>query len=252
MLYDMVRDDEIGPHTFDLIGDLWSGGDNLGESLRAGFSRKFQTPIHATYGLTEAPAIVAIEEIGGEHIPGASGKTLPHLHVHAADHDAADGPGELCVAAAAGGPFAGRYTPMLGYWRNPEATAGVLHGGELRTGDLGTVSPDGDVFVHDRRGLTIVRGGSNVYPAEVERLVQAFPGVVACAIVGVPDERLGSRVGAVVQMDRDHAPEMALREHCASSLARYKIPEVWRFTTGDFPRNAMGKINRARLLEMLG
>jgi long-chain acyl-CoA synthetase len=118
---------------------------------------------------------------------------------------------------------------------------------------LGSVKESGEVFVRDRRKLVIVRGGANVYPAEIERVVQAFSGVLACAVVGVPDERLGSRVGVVVQTDGTSAPaEAALREHCASMLSRYKVPEFWRFTTSDFPRNAMGKIDRSQLQELLG
>ena len=102
--------------------------------------------------------------------------------------------GELCVVGRADGPWAGLYTPMLGYLNAPEETAQALHDGVLRTGDVGRVNERGEVFVTDRRKLVIVRGGANVYPAEVERIIAGYRGVRACAVFGTPDERLGARI----------------------------------------------------------
>jgi acyl-CoA synthetase (AMP-forming)/AMP-acid ligase II len=156
------------------------------------------------------------------------------------------------VAAADDGPFAGRYTPMLGYWNAPEATAEALAGGVLHTGDVGTVSPAGEVVVHDRRKLVILRGGANVYPAEVERVIQPVPGVVAVSVIGVPDPRLGQRVAALVQVaGPDAVDATTLADRCRAELARYKVPEVWHLTPEPLPRNAMGKIDRPRLTELL-
>ena len=88
---------------------------------------------------------------------------------------------------------------MLGYWERPDATAEALAGGELHTGDVGFLDDDGYLHLRDRKSLVIIRGGANVYPAEVERVLLEAPGVVASAVVGVPDERLGERVVAVVE-----------------------------------------------------
>ena len=98
-------------------------------------------------------------------------------------------------------PGDGRYRTMLGYWGRPEATAEALAGGVLHTGDLGEVGDDGYLRIRDRKSLLILRGGANVYPAEVERVLLEAPGVAACAVLGVPDERLGERVVAVVEAD---------------------------------------------------
>ena len=150
---------------------------------------------------------------------------------------------EICVRAAEGSD----YRPMVGYWNRPDATAEVMRDGWLHTGDIGTIDEDGTLFVKDRKNLVIIRGGANVYPAEVERVLHELPEVAACAVAGIPDERLGERVVAAVQLAEGAAVSAEqLREHCRASLAKYKVPE--RFLVVDaFPRNAMGKIDRRQL-----
>jgi long-chain acyl-CoA synthetase len=140
---------------------------------------------------------------------------------------------------------------MLGYWERPEATAEALADGELRTGDVGYLDGDGFLHLRDRLSLMIIRGGANVYPAEVERVLAGFPGVAASAVVGVPDERLGERVAALVEPDPGAALDLvALEAHLGAELARYKVPE--RIVVVDrLPRNAMGKIVRTELGELL-
>ena len=93
------------------------------------------------------------------------------------------------------------YRPLLGYWNRPEASEAVLAGGVLHTGDVGFVDDDGWLHVRDRKNLVIVRGGANVYPAEVERVLHAIDGVAGGAVTGVDDERLGERVVAAVELD---------------------------------------------------
>jgi long-chain acyl-CoA synthetase len=141
---------------------------------------------------------------------------------------------------------------MLGYWNRPEASAEVLAGGELHTGDIGFLDDDGYLHLRDRKSLVIIRGGANVYPAEVERVLLEAPGVAAGAVFGVPDERLGERVVAVVEVAPGaELDEGAVRAHCLAHLARYKVPE--RFVAvPQLPRNAMGKIVRAELPGLSG
>ena len=133
---------------------------------------------------------------------------------------------------------------MLGYWERPDESAKALAGGELHTGDVGFLDDDGYLHLRDRKSLVIIRGGANVYPAEVERVLLEAPGVVAGAVLGVPDERLGERVVAVVEAES--IDEAAVRAHCEANLAKYKVPE--RFVVvARLPRNAMGKIVRTEL-----
>ncbi len=247
LLHTLANLDAVAPDDLASLEEVWTGGADCPEAIRSSFEAKFGLPVLATYGLTEAPTVVAIDDRAGHHVPGASGRPLPHLAVRIADADGTTLPagetGEICV-----GPADDRYRPMLGYWERPEATAEALAGGELHTGDLGFVDGDGHLHVRDRKSLLIIRGGANVYPAEVERVLLEAPGVVACAVVGVPDERLGERVVALVEGEA--IDEGALRDHCAADLAAYKVPE--RFVVvASLPRNAMGKIVRKELPGLL-
>jgi long-chain acyl-CoA synthetase len=239
LLHDLATSDAVAPSDLASLTEVWTGGADCPETIRERFEARFGLPVTATYGLSEAPTVVAIDPRDGGHVPGASGRPLPHLAVRVVD-------GEVCVGPAPGDD---RYRTMLGYWQRPEATAEALAGGELHTGDLGELGDDGYLRIRDRKSLLIVRGGANVYPAEVERVLLEAPGVTACAVVGVPDERLGERVAAVVETSGAF-DEDAVRAHCLAALARYKVPE--RFAVVDsLPRNAMGKIVRADLPALL-
>jgi acyl-CoA synthetase (AMP-forming)/AMP-acid ligase II len=135
---------------------------------------------------------------------------------------------------------------MIGYFGKPESTAETVREGVLYTGDIGYLDHLGRLFIRDRRNALILRGGANVYPAEVERVLLAAPGVQGAAVVGIPDERLGQRVGAAVEAEEGRPLDIdALSSHCSSQLARYKVPEFWKL--GQLPRNAMGKVIRTQI-----
>ena len=154
--------------------------------------------------------------------------------------------GEITVRAQEDGPWAQLYRPMLGYLGHPESTAETIRGGVLYTGDVGYLDAEGRLFVRDRRNALILRGGANVYPAEIERVLLEVPGVRGASVVGVPDERLGQRVAAAVEADDGCTLDIeSLSSHCATQLARYKVPDFWRL--GTLPRNAMGKVVRTEL-----
>lgn len=251
LLHSLAHMDEVDPSDLASLDEVWTGGADCPEAIRSAFERKFGLPVLATYGLSEAPTVVAIDDRSGAgHVPGASGRPLPHLAVRIAGDGGASLPpgqaGEICV-----GPADGRYRTMLGYWERPEATAEVLRGGELRTGDIGFLDEDGMLHVRDRKSLVILRGGANVYPAEVERVLLDHPAVEAGAVLGVPDERLGERVAAVVQAAAGAEVDLDdLRAHLRANLARYKVPEQITVVEA-LPRNAMGKIVRTELPALL-
>jgi O-succinylbenzoic acid--CoA ligase len=240
LLYSLARDDAVAADDLATLTEVWSGGADCPEPVRASFEEKFGIPALVSYGLTEAPTVVSLDDPDGTHVYAASGRPLPHLAIRVVD-------GELCVAPQTEGEWAGVYRPMLGYWQRDDATKETLRDGMLHTGDLGFVDDDGFLHVQDRKSLVIIRGGGNVYPAEIERVLHERPEVEACAVVGVPDERLGERVVVAVQLRAGaDVDEAELRAHCLANLAKYKVPERWLFVD-TLPRNSMGKIQRREL-----
>ncbi|HYC01137.1 MAG TPA: AMP-binding protein [Candidatus Limnocylindrales bacterium] len=220
------------------------------------YRERFGADVSIGYGMTEAPTAVTRSLGDRPPTPGLIGRPLPQVEIRLLDGDGRDvAPGEvgeICVAPARDGLFAGVYTPMLGYWGKPQETAKALRDGILHTGDLGAVGEDGDLYIRGRRNELILRGGANVYPAEIERVVHQDPRVAACAVLGIPDERLGERVVAAVQLaEGASVTEEELRERCAAELARYKIPERFYFVAS-LPRNSMGKIVKRDLRTQLG
>jgi acyl-CoA synthetase (AMP-forming)/AMP-acid ligase II len=243
LIHSLAHDDAVAPDDLASLDEVWNGGGDCPEPVRAAFEEKFGKPVLMTYGLSEAPTVVTIDDPDGRHAIGGSGRPLPHLEIRVIDD-------ELCVAPATSGDYVGVYHPMLGYWNRDDATKETLRDGVLHTGDLGFVDDDGFLHVRDRKSLVIIRGGGNVYPAEIERVLHERPEIEACAVVGLPDERLGERVAVAIQL-REGATvtEDELREHCSANLAKYKVPERWLFVDG-FPRNSMGKIQRRELPDL--
>jgi acyl-CoA synthetase (AMP-forming)/AMP-acid ligase II len=227
------------------------GGANCPESTRRLFEERFGYPVGVGYGLTEAPTAVTRSAGGAAPREGSAGRALPHVEIVVVDEQdrplPPGEPGEVCVAPAREGPWAGVYTPMLGYWNQPEASDAALRGGLLHTGDLGVLDAQGELAIRDRKSDLILRGGANVYPAEVERVLHEDPRVAACAVLGRPDPRLGERVVAVVQLEPGaRASAEELLAHCRAELARYKVPDEIRFLAR-LPRTPMGKIRKLEL-----
>ena len=136
-----------------------------------------------------------------------------------------------------------------GYWNRPQETAQALRDGWLHTGDGGYMDDDGYLFIVDRLKDMIVTGGENVYSAEVESVLSLHPDVATCAVIGIPDERWGEAVHAVVVPHAGKAlSESALREHCRATLASYKCPKSFEFRAA-LPLSAAGKILKRDLRE---
>jgi acyl-CoA synthetase (AMP-forming)/AMP-acid ligase II len=255
VLYDLATRADIDREQLATLRAPRTGGAELPDPTRARFAEKFGVDVVGTYGLTEAPATVTIEPRGEPHVPGASGRAVPYLEVRIVDDDGTPLPigetGEIAVAPAITGAWRDLWRPMLEYWRRPAATNAAVQRGMLLTGDVGRLDEHGNLFVVDRKGHLITRGGANVYPAEVERVLRTLPGLAHSSVIGVPDPRLGERVAVAIEpepgatLTRD-----VVVEHCAAHLARYKVPEVVVFVK-TLPRNAMGKVVVATLREVV-
>ncbi|MCW2529476.1 MAG: putative fatty-acid--CoA ligase [Pseudonocardiales bacterium] len=194
------------------------------------------------YGLTEtAGGITGIPHEAAVERSSTVGVAIPSVEFALLGPDAAAGLGELLVRAP---------QVMTGYWQRPEATAEVMGDGWLRTGDAVRVSLDGFVQIVDRLKDTIIRGGENVYCVEVESILAGYPAVGEIALIAVPDERLGERIGAVV-VPTDAAAggfdTTRFIQWATPLLATYKLPEFVHVRSEPLPRNAAGKVEKTRL-----
>ncbi|HEX4817098.1 MAG TPA: class I adenylate-forming enzyme family protein [Nonomuraea sp.] len=202
------------------------------------------------YGMTETTAL-AIGNGGADYHarPDSIGMPSPVVDVRVVDPMGTRLPpgevGELCLR----GP-----NVILGYWNKPEATAQTFVDGWVHTGDLARIDEEGFVYIVDRAKDMVIRGGENVYCAEVEAALFEHPAVDDVAVIGVPHDELGEEVGAVVRLAPGRsATAEQLRAFLADRLATFKIPvHVW-FREGELPRNPGGKILKTRLRrEILG
>ncbi len=212
-----------------------SGGAALPEPIARSFERRFGCELIEGYGLTETTSLGTFNR-GGK--PGSVGRPVPRTRVEVRDVDGLPvGPDEV------GEVYIQGPSVMKGYWGRPDETAAALSAdGWLRTGDLGRIDQDGELFIVDRVKDLIIRGGYNVYPAEVEEVLYGHPDIVAAAVIGVPHEHYGEEVAAVVV----RRPGATLTEGEVTAWARerlsaYKIPRLVTFADA-LPLGPSGKI----------
>jgi len=204
-------------------------------------------PIATTYGLTEAASQVATmlpAEVAKK--PGSVGRPLMFTEVRIVDEAAATLPAGVPGEIVVRGP-----TVMQGYYGDATAMGGSLVNGELRTGDIGYMDEDGDLWLLQRRSDVIVSGGENVYPAEVEAVLREHAAVAAACVVGVPHAEWGQQVAAMVVLEPDQrVTEEALLRFCRERLAGYKLPRRVQFVEA-LPQTASGKVARGEVVRRL-
>jgi long-chain acyl-CoA synthetase len=256
LIHDILNSPDVSDEDLASVQRIRAGSSATSPEIRQRFSDRFGFELEVGYGLTEAPGCVSATLPRHPINPRCSGRALPHIKIAAYDKTgrelAAGEAGLIGISAAQTGPYAGIYTPMLGYWRKLEASNAVLKGGVLMTGDIGTVMPNGDVIIESRASDVIVRGGSNVYPGEIERVL-AFDWIEDVAILGAPDERLGEIIVAFVQLrkgiDRAASLELLIAT-CKAQLAKYKQPDRWIFVDA-MPRNSLQKVLKPALRDLI-
>jgi long-chain acyl-CoA synthetase len=258
---DAAGDDALLRRAFAAVRLTSSGAAPLPPEVWTAMRERAAVTVWEGYGLTEAAPVVASTLATGRAKPHCIGGPLPGVELalrdtaasaedsgdaagdgpdgSSAPDDAEEGPGEMWVR----GP-----NLFSGYW--PDGADGPDGDGWLATGDLAYRDADGDLHLVDRRSDLILVSGFNVYPAEVERVLEAHPAVAESAVIGVPDPRTGAAVrAAVVLAEGQHVSADELREHAASSLARYKVPASVYFLHA-LPHSLTGKVSRARLREL--
>ena len=200
-------------------------------------------PICEGYGLSETSPSASCNPVTAKEFTGTIGVPLPNTYMKLLDDEGHEvttlgQPGEIAIK----GPQV-----MAGYWQRPDETAKVMtEDGYFKSGDIGVVDERGYFKIVDRKKDMVLVSGFNVYPNEVEEVVANCPGVLECAVVGVPDEKSGEAVKLVIVKRSEDLTEADVREYCRHELTGYKQPKVIEFRT-ELPKTPVGKILRREL-----
>jgi long-chain acyl-CoA synthetase len=245
---DSPRVDELSP---DVLAAIASGGAPVPPDLITRTESQFGAKVAPAnaYGLTETTSGV-VTNSGGDYFthPDSVGRPVPGASIRVVGPD--DGLDQH--SGAVGEIWVHGPNVASGYWNNPEATAASFTDGWFHTGDLGYVDDDGFVYIVDRLKDVVIRGGENVYCAEVEAALFLHPDVADVAVIGLPHESLGEEVVAVVERrPGSNLTAASLQRFAAERLARFKVPSTVVFRDGPLPRNATGKILKRDLRDEL-
>ncbi len=237
MLYRMLEGESFFPASLRLI--LLGGAATSFQLLERAVAENL--PVSTTYGLTECASQVATATpVEARRKPASVGKPLPGVRVEIRDDD-----GQLLPSGEIGNVYVAGDVVMFGYLHQAKVEEW------LRTGDLGYLDAEGDLFILQRRSDLIVSGGENIYPAEVESVLLQHPTVAEACVVGIPDEQWGQRVvAAVVVRDVTVFDKEDLLLFCRQRMAGYKIPK--KIVVLDaLPQTASGKVKRKEVMKLL-
>jgi long-chain acyl-CoA synthetase len=249
MAREMVTHPDFAKHDTSSLVSLGGGGAQLPPDLVGKIDETVATARPGTgYGMTETCGVIT--SISADFFldkPESAGPALPSFDTKCVDAHgntvAAGEPGELWVKGA---------SVIKGYINRPEATAESITDGWLHTGDIARIDEDGFLFIVDRVKDMVLRGGENVYCAEVESALYDHEAVAECSVFGVPDDRLGEEVGVAVFCNSASAASAdELRAHCAQRISKHKIPRYIWMLSEPLPRNASGKFLKKDLRDQL-
>jgi len=199
-------------------------------------------PVVEGYGLSETAPVATINRMDVHEFTGSIGLPVPNTEIAIRDDNGQDMPcgerGEICIR----GPQV-----MAGYWNRPDETANVMYpDGFFKSGDIGVMDEGGYIRIVDRKKDMILVSGFNVYPTEIEQVVNMHPGVLECAAVGIPDARSGETVKLYVVKQDPALAEEDLSAFCSEQLTAYKRPKYIEFRD-ELPKSNVGKILRREL-----
>ena len=218
------------------------GGMAVQSAVAKLWLEKTGCPIVEGYGLSETSPSATCNPVDSTAYSGNIGMPLPSTDIRLLDDDGHDVPAGQPGEIALKGPQV-----MAGYWQRPDETAKVMTAdGFFRTGAIGTIDERGYVKIVDRKKDMVLVSGFNVYPNEVEDVVSQLPGVLECAVVGVPDDKTGEAVKLVIVKKDPGLSEATVREYCRANLTGYKQPRVIEFRA-EMPKTPVGKILRREL-----
>ena len=229
---------------------LGGGGAQLQPDLVGKIDEQVATARPNTgYGMTETCGIIT--SIGADYFvdkPASCGPAMPAYETKVVDPET----GEERATGEAGELWVRGGHVIRGYLNRPDATAETIVDGWLRTGDMAREDEDGFLYIVDRIKDMVLRGGENIYCAEVESAIFDHPAVAECTVFGVEDDRLGEEVGAAIYLSPGQTANAdEIRDHLLNQLAKFKIPRYIWFTDTALPRNASGKFLKRELRETL-
>jgi long-chain acyl-CoA synthetase len=249
MFADLLSCPDLDRYDLSSLRVAISGGASIPAPVLDAFEQRFGVVILEGYGMTETASTTTFNISAAERRAYSVGKPIWGTQTQVWDDEG----GRLPPGREHVGEIVTRgLHVMKGYWHNPEATAAAFTGDWLHTGDLGYVDEDGFLFVVSRKKELIIRGGYNVYPSEIENVLHAHPAIAEAAVVGVPDERLGEEVMAVIVLRAGmELAEHDLMAYCRGQLAPYKCPRIHQFRT-ELPKNTLGKVLKDELVRGMG
>ncbi len=243
----LLHHPDFGKLDFSHLRAANGGGMAVTRAVAEAWFKKTSVPIIEGYGLSETSPTLTCNRADDSEFTGTIGLPVPSTEIVIRDDEGKDvplgEPGEICAR----GPQV-----MAGYWNRPDETAKVMtKDGFFRTGDIGIMDPKGQVKIVDRKKDMVLVSGFNVYPTEIEDVVSTHPGVLECAVVGVPDAASGEAVKLFVVKKDPNLTEDAIRKFCADQLTGYKRPKFIEFRA-DLPKTTVGKILRRALRDEAG
>ena len=229
------------PHLLVTIG----GGMAVLRKTAELWQKMMGVPIAQGYGLSETSPVVCVNTPFVKEFTGSIGMPVPSTDVLILDDDGAEVPfgvpGEICIK----GPQV-----MAGYWNRPEETEQFISPeGYFKSGDIGTMSPEGYVQIVDRKKDMIVVAGFKVFPNEIEEVISLMPGVRECAVIGYPHRKLGEIVKAYIVKDKPDLTEAQVIQYCKEQMTSYKRPRKIAFID-EMPKSNVGKILRRHLRDL--
>ena len=248
MLHRVVHHERIGDYDLSSLRTVSFGGaPTAPETIdKAREVMPIKPSMTNAYGLTETHGVATVNA-GGDLLgrKTAAGRVAPILDCRILDEA-----GEVLPAGELGEITFRGPTVTPGYWNRPEATAEAVRDGWLHTGDLGYLDEEGFLFIVDRAKDMILRGGENVYCAEIENILAEHPAVDEAAVIGRKDPELGERVMAILRPTMGMSPQVdEIQAHVERHLAGFKVPEFIVFVTEPLPRNPSGKLLKNELRE---
>ncbi|WP_026432215.1 long-chain-fatty-acid--CoA ligase [Paracidovorax oryzae] len=219
------------------------GGMAVQSAVARLWLEKTGCPICEGYGLSETSPSASCNPVTTKEYTGTIGVPIPSTRMKLIDDEGRT----VTEPGRAGEIVIHGPQVMAGYWQRPDETAKVMtEDGYFKTGDIGTMDERGFFKIVDRKKDMVLVSGFNVYPNEVEDVVAALPGVMECAVVGVPDEKTGEAVKLVIVRKDPELTEAQVREFCKSNLTGYKQPRLVEFRES-LPKTPVGKILRREL-----